>query len=241
MNRIINPPKNPPNNYFTTLASNLSGKENELLNESEILQLLNRVPDSNAFTINYATYDEVPKIILNLRNNYSSGHDNIPVKFLKPNVDQIASSIVHIITTSIDKENFPDSWQVARVCSIRKIDNPVTVKDFRPLSILPVLSKVYEKIILSQLLKYIEKSAVYSQSGFRKGHSIVTLLLKFRNDIRKTLNRNEITISVFIDYSKAFDTINHKTLLEKLVSLNFSNRRIKIIMSNLTNRPVRAN
>ena len=84
----------------------------------------------------------------------------------------------------------------------------------------------------------MEKSAVYNptQSGFRKGHSTSTLLLKFRNDIRKAFNRNEITISVLIDYSKAFDTINHKTFLEKLVSLNFSNRMIKTIMSYLTNR-----
>ena len=244
VNRTINPPKNhilqktsDLNNYFTTLASNLSGKENEPLNESEILQLLNRVPDSNAFTINYTTYDEVQKIILNLRNDCSSGHDNIPVKFLKPVVNQITSPIVHIINTSIDKEIFPDSWKVARVCPIPKIDNPVTIKDFRPIFVLPVLSKVYEKVILSQLLNYIEKSAVYNpiQSGFRKSHSTTTLLLKFRNNIRKALNRNEITISVLIDYSKAFDTINRKTFLEKLVSLNFSKRTIKIIMSYLTN------
>ena len=120
-----------------------------------------------------------------------------------------------------------------------KKDNPVPVKDFRPISILPVLSKVYEEVILSQLLNYIdEKSAVYNptQPGFRRGHSTATFLLKLRNDIRKALNRNEITMSVINDFSKAFDTINHKTLLEKLVSLNFSNRTIKIIMSYLTNR-----
>ena len=109
----INPPNNPIqqnnsdlNNYFTTLASNLSGKENEPLNESEILQLLNRVPDSKAFTIDYTTYGEVQKIILNLRNDCSSGHDNIPLTFLKPVMDQITSPIVHIINTFIDKEIF---------------------------------------------------------------------------------------------------------------------------------------
>ena len=226
------------NNYFTTLASNLSEKENEPLNESEILQLLKRVPDSNAFIINYTIYDEVQKIILNLRKDCSSGHGNIPVKFLKPVVDQITLPIVHIINTSIDKEIFLDSWKVARVCPIPKIDNPVTVKDFRPISILPVLSKVYEKVILSQLLNYIEKSAVYNltQSDFHKGHSTTTLLLKFKNDILKFLNRNEITVSVLIDCSEVFDTINHKNLLEKLVSLNFNNRTIKIITSYLTNQ-----
>ena len=116
------------------------------------------------------------------------------------------------------------------------MNNPVTVKDFPPITILPVLSKIYEKVILSQLLNYIENSAVYNptQSGFRKGYLTTTLLRKFRNDIWKAWNRNEIIVSVII--SKAFDTINHKTLLEKLISLNFSNRTIKIIMNYLTNR-----
>ena len=198
MNRIINLPMNrirqntcALNNYFTPLGSKLSGSENETLKESEILQLLNKVPDSSAFPINYTTYYEVQKIILNLRNDCSVDHGIIPVTFLKPVVDQITSTIVHIINTSIDKEIFPDSWKVARVCPIPNIDNPVTVKDFQPTSILPVLSKIYKKVILSQLLNYIEKSAFCNptQSGFGKVHSTATLLVKFRNDIRKALNR----------------------------------------------------
>ena len=115
-------------------------------------------------------------------------------------MDQITSPIVHIINISIDKEIFADSWKVARVYS--KIGNPVTVKDFRPISILPVLSKVIEKVKLSQLLNYIKKSAAYNptQSGFCEGHSTTTLLLKFRNDIRKVLNRIEIYIYLTSTY-----------------------------------------
>ena len=225
MNRIINPPIKPhpieyqwPEYllYSNSVKSLWKGKWTP---KGIILQLLNRVPDSNAFTINRTTYDEVQNFVLNLRNDCSSGHSNIPVKFLKPVVGQITSPIIQIINTSIDKDIFLDSWKVARVCPIPKIDNPVTVRNFRPISILSVLSKVYEKSILSQLLNYIEKSAVYNptQSGFRKGHSTITLW--------KALSRNEI-ISVLTDYSKAFDAINQKTLLEKLVSLNFSNRMI---------------
>ena len=83
------------------------------------------------------------------------------------------------------------------MCTVPKIDNPIKEKDFRPISILPVLSKVYEKVILHQL-DYIEKSSAFNskQSGFRKGHSTQTLLLKFRDDIQKALNRNEIAMSV---------------------------------------------
>ena len=88
-----------------------------------------------------------------------------------------------------------------------------------------------------QLLSYIEKSAVCNatQFGFCKGDSTATLSLKFKSDIRKALNRNEITISVLTDYSKAFDTVNHKTSLEKLVSLKFSYGTIKIIVNYLAN------
>ena len=87
-------------------------------------------------------------------------------------------------------------------------------------------------------LMIILKSSVYNstQSGFRKGHSTQTLLLKFRNDTQKALNRNEITISVIDDHSKAFDTMDPKSLIRKLVCLNITNSSIKIILSYLTNR-----
>ena len=118
------------------------------------------------------------------------------------------------------------------------MENPTKPKDFRPISILPVLSKVYEKVILHQLLTYIETKEIYNhtQSGFRKGHSTTTMLLKFRDDIRKALNNHEINLSILIDFSKAFDTINHEIMLKKLIGMNFGNNFIKIIMSYLTNR-----
>ena len=99
---------------------------------------------------------------------------------------------------------------MARVYPVPKIDNPINKKDFRSISILLVLSKIYQKVILKQLPDFIERTSIYNstQSDFRKGHSTQTILLKFRDDIQKALHKNEITMSVvFIDYSKAFDTI----------------------------------
>ena len=89
---------------------------------------LNNTTDSNAFTVSYITYDELQKIIFNLRNDCSSGHGNIHGKILKPVVDQVTSLIAHIINTSIDREIFPHSWKVARECPIPKINKPVTVR-----------------------------------------------------------------------------------------------------------------
>ena len=71
-----------------------------------------------------------------------------------------------------------------RVCPVPKVDNPINEKDFRRISVLPVLSKIHEKVILKQLSGFIERTSIYNstQSGFRKGHSIQTILLKFRDE-----------------------------------------------------------
>ena len=145
-------------------------------------------------------YTELKNIVPELRNDCSSGFDSIPVKFLKPVAEKIASRMAHIINSSTDKEIFPDSWKVVRVCPVPKIINPIKEKDFKHISIFPVLSQVYEKVILHQRNDYIEKSSVYNstQSGFHKCHSTQTLPLKFRDHIQKAPNRNEITMSVMM-------------------------------------------
>ena len=98
------------------------------------------------------------------------------------------------------------------VCPIPKIGQSTELKDCRPISILSVLSKVYECIILTQLTQFIECKSLYNstQSGHRQGHSTVKLLLKLRDDIRCAMNKSEVTLAISIDYSKAFDTIDHK-------------------------------
>ena len=136
---------------------------------------------------------------------------------------------MHIINTSIDQEIFPKQWKISRVCPIPKTDNPTSIKDYRPISVLSVLSKVYERVILNQLWSFIKTQNLYSinQSGFRKGHSTNTLLLKLRDDIRMAMNRSEVALSILIDYSKAFDSIDNRILLEKLQNMNLAKNTIK--------------
>ena len=200
----------------------------------------NNLPDENydqSFHLNHTDYNEVYKIITNLNNDCSSGHNNIPVRYLKPIAEYPTSGMVHIINTSIDQGIFPKQWKTSRVCPIPKTDNLTSIKNYRPISVLSVLSKVYERVILNQLCSFIETQNLYNinQSGFRKGHSTNTLLLKLRDDIRTAMNRSEVTLSILIDYPKAFDTIDHRILLEKLQNMNFV-KNIKIICSYLIER-----
>ena len=226
------------NNHFSNLAANLTNKENT---ESNFTTLLNNLPDGNcdqSFNLNHTNYNEVYKMIINIKNDCSSGHDNIPVRYLKCVAEYITSPMVHIINTSIDQEIFPKQWKVSRVCPIPKTNSPASIKNYRPISVLSVFSKVCERVILNQLSSFIEIQNIYNinQSNFRKGHSTNTLLLKLKDDIRTAINRSEVTLIILIDYSKAFDTIDHRILLEKLQNMNFAKNTIKIICSYLIER-----
>ena len=194
--------------------------------------------NSNDFKIQHTNYDQIKKIILGLKNDCSSGYDNIPVRFIKPVPDHLISPLVHIINNSIDKKFFPTSWKIARVCPIPLVDQPTSVKDFRPISLLPILSKIYERVILQQLCNFIEKESLYTttQSCFRKGHSTTTILLKIRDDIKRAVNKSEVTLAILIDYSKAFDTIDQNILLEKLLRFKFSPHAMEVIFSYISDR-----
>ena len=111
----------------------------------------NNLPDENydqSFHLNHTDYNEVYKIITNLNNDCSSGHDNILVRYLKPVAEYIISPMVHIINTSVDKEIFRKQWKISRVCSIPKTDNPTSIKDYRPISVLSVFQKFTNVLFL---------------------------------------------------------------------------------------------
>ena len=153
-------------------------------------------------------------------------------------MNDVASPLFHIINTCVDDRVFPSTWKIARVCPVPKVDHAKDVTEFRPISILCILSKVFERVILHQLCHFLEVKAHYNQthSGFRKGYSITTLLIKLRDDIKRAMNTSEATLGILLDYSKAFDTTDHLTLLKKLHRLNFSVQALKLVHSYVSER-----
>ena len=119
---------------------------------------------------------------------------------------------------------FPGIWKIARISPIPKIVNPSQLKDERPISIPPILSKIYERLVLQQMTEFIEKQLIYHkhQSRYRKNHSTTTLLMKLYEDIKTSMNKSEITIAIFADYFKAFHTIDFYSLIQKMHTFNFS-------------------
>jgi len=225
------------NVFFNETSERLVGKNKR--SDQEIIHYINNLRDcENSFALNEIIYEETLKCIKSLRNDCSTGHDNIPVNFIKPIAEYIASPLTFIINNYIKESKFPSEWKIARISPIPKIDKPIELKDYRPISILPILSKVYEKLVLKQLTKYIEEQNIYHQyqSGYRKNHSTTTLLLKLYDDIKCSMQRSELTVAIFADYSKAFDTIDFYTLISKMHTLNFSKPFLSWIFNYLSHR-----
>ena len=156
--------------------------------------------NENAFKLQPTSYSDVRKALNTIRSDCSTGHDSIPINLLKPVSEFIISPLTFIINKFVSSGTFREYWKVARISPVPKVDNPSSPSDFRPISVLPVLSNVYERVVLQQLIFYIENLMLHksTQHGFRKSHSTTSCLMKLKNDIINAMNKGEITIFWFL-------------------------------------------
>ena len=168
-----------------------------------------------------------------MRADCSTGCDQIPIKYLKLSADIIFSPLIHILNCFINTNTFPAAWKTARVSPIPKVDFPTESDHYRPVAILPVLSKVYERMVLRQLLEYVELERLFQDttSGYRKGHSTTTVLLRIRGDIIQAMKKGELTLIAFADFSKAFDTVDYSIVIRKLHAIGLSKSALLWILS----------
>ena len=178
------------------------------------------------FDLHCVSQKEVEKEIDKLRLDTSTEIDQIPVKFVKLAKDHISAPLTNIINRCIVTSSFPKPWKMARISPIPKVDEPLSDADYRPVSILPTLSKVFERLVLNQLTVYINEAALFGPtvSGLRKGHSTTTVLLGIRDALIRASCRGEVTLMICADYSKAFDTVQIKSVVTKMHDLGFSGR-----------------
>ena len=134
------------------------------------------------------------------------------VDLVKQCAQLISSSLTHIINMSIVSGIVPDELKIARVIPLFKSGDRSLFTNYRPVSVLPAFSKIFERAIYNRLLSYLDKHKVLSNSqfGFRKNHSIEYALTLFYEKISSAIDNKEISMGIFIDLSKAFDTVNHE-------------------------------
>lgn len=220
------------NNFFTNAALS-STPDPETLN----FYSQNKKQDTGTFQFRLATLDEVQTALLSIKSQ-AVGTDGIGVSMLCRCCPHILPYILHIVNSCIETSIFPDIWKSSFLLPVPKVPAPSELKDLRPISILPTLSKVLEKVLESQIREHIETYRLLPtvQSGFRKDHSCATALLRVTNDILEAADRGELTALVLLDYSKAFDRLNHQLLLAILKFLGFENSACQLIQSYLTGR-----
>jgi retron-type reverse transcriptase len=181
---------------------------------------------------------EIKNIIMSIKNSSACGIDQIPITVIKSVVDCISSVLASLINHSISKEIFPDALKIAKVIPIYKAGDKSLISSYRPISLLTTFSKVFEKVILKRLENFLEKHKLLSdnQFGFRKNRSTQLALTSYLDKLTEALDKNEYAISLFIDLSKAFDTIDHSLLLKKLYSYGIRGLAYDYIKSYLSNR-----
>ncbi len=165
------------------------------------------------------TEQEIGKIISSLNINKSIADIDIPIKLLRRCINPIKAptSICHITNMSFSNGIFPNILKTANVSPIFKIKDPTIMGNYRPISILSSFRKIIEKIMKERLSKFLDfNNILYNhQYGFRKVFSTKLAIIEITEQIRNALHKGELAMGIYLDLSKAFDTVNHKILREK--------------------------
>lgn len=185
---------------------------------------------------------EVEKLISSIQNERTFGTDNLDGKILKMAVKHITKPVSYIFNLSIEKGIYPALWKEAKVIPLPKdskgsLDGP----NSRPISLLPVLGKLLEKVITSRVQNYLFENNLLtnSQHAYRRGHSTGTALIQMNDDWLKELEERKLVGAVLLDLRAAFDVLNHKLLLEKLACYGMDSTVINWFKSYLSNRSQR--
>lgn len=191
--------------------------------------------NSHEFLFNFQgiTQDDVVLNFLSISSN-AIGADNIHPTFLKILLPQLLPLITFIFNKILTSSYYPCRWKQARIIPIPKSNN-----EYRPIAILPFLSKVFERILHGQIFTFMNSSNLLTekQSGFRAGHSCLTALTDVIEEIRSRIDYGHVSLLALLDHSKAFDTVDHIILLQKLVKImRFSPNSLNLIRSYLCGR-----
>lgn len=190
-----------------------------------------------SFSFSLVTPEIIRKIVSNMSSN-ACGSDNISLIMIKLSLPVLSPYITHIINICLETGYFPEVWKIAVVSPVPKKSNPTCFNDLRPISLLPVLSKILEKVVCIQLTDYFNEHHLFpiNQSGFRTGYSTTALLLNISDNIIRTLDKSMATVVVLLDFSKAFDCVNHELLCLKLKYYGLDDIAINFFYSYLFDR-----
>ncbi|XP_046801406.1 uncharacterized protein LOC124418642 [Lucilia cuprina] len=195
---------------------------------------------SSNMGFSFRTMDELE--VYNTMNSIKTnavGYDGIPIKYLKLIFPVIAKPLIFIFNKIITTSEFPSIWKIGRIVPVPKIKSPRLATNFRPIIILSCCSKILEILLRNQIQEYLGEKGLLStfQSGYRENYNTTGLTLGVVEALRHNMDMKFESLAIFLDYSRAFDSISHSMLITKLLnSFKFDNTACKLIRSFLTGR-----
>ena len=224
------------NKYFTNIGPSLS--KDIPSTQIKAADFLSHSTTLNSLYLYPATPPEIATIIKQMKPKTSTGHDNISPKLLKSIDDTIALPLTYIANLSMSTGIFPNRMKIAKVITIYKSDDRRLFKNYRPISILPTFSKILERLVYNRLYKFLKTHNLLSNSqyGFIKNLSTEQAILELQDSVVKSLAKKQYTIGIFLDLTKAFDSLDHCILISKLHHLGIRGLALNWFKNYLSNR-----
>ena len=184
------------------------------------------------------TDNDTQRAIDKLENKSSFGHDGISNKLLKLLKIELSKSLTLIINQMITTGIFPDSFKISKITPLFKKGDVSMLSNYRPISLLPTISKIFERILFNQLYDYFNSNNLLAeeQYGFRTNHSTEYAAVKLVDNVSKEMALGNTPTALYIDLSKAFDTLSFGILLYKLNYFGIKDNAFKLLKNYLTNR-----
>ncbi|MCP4485710.1 MAG: reverse transcriptase family protein, partial [Flavobacteriaceae bacterium] len=238
-NQIINDPAqiaNTMNNYFTNIGPELA-KKFQNNTDNNFMNFMGESKKQSMYMFK-TNPNEIYKLINKLKNKKSSGFDDFSPNFLKLCAPYISTPLANIFNASISKGIYPDLLKTARVTPIYKKGAKSDPGNYRPISVLSQVNKVFEKNLHKRLFKYLTKFKILYeyQFGFREGHSTTQALIEITDRLKNAMDAKKLTCGIFIDLTKAFDTVDHDILLKKMHNYGIRGNVNNLFKSYLSNR-----
>ena len=240
------------NDFFRNIGSDIGFPENNTLPLENIVsqythhgsiklikEKIKSQKASRIFTFRFMSEVEIRRVIKSLSVKKAAGCDEIPAQFVKKIGMKLIKPICQLFNQCIMENTFPDKMKMANITPLFKKKDKLNKDNYRSVNLLPVLSKIFEKLLYNQMFEYMESRFHRYLSGFRKGHSCQDILVRMIEDWRRSLDQGSMVGVIAIDLSKAFDCMPHGLLLAKLSAYGFDINACELMKSYLMKRQQR--